>query len=189
MKIINKELMVDRIEALCIEQALRYISIGPWVEFPDTIHEGLAHMAEAIKRNGGKGLKNISEEILEKMHKVVRQLREKGARLLSMLANLTDVFRKVNAKSDPVVRTVKPPVTCKHCHQVGHSTRGCKVLAVERNPQELSEDDVAFWSYVKPDQRPATVAGAAENIYVDGESEDNDSDEEGDIDEDMMDID
>ena len=50
----NKELMVDRIEALCIEQALRYISIGPWVEFPDTIHEGLAHMAEAIKRNGGK---------------------------------------------------------------------------------------------------------------------------------------
>ena len=106
-------------------------------------------MAEAIKRNGGKGLKNISEENLEKMHKVVRQLREKGARLLSMLANLTDVFRKVNAKSDPVVRTVKPPVTCKHCHQVGHSTRGCKVLAAERNPQELSEDDVAFWSYVK----------------------------------------
>ena len=37
--------------------------------------------------------------------------------------------------------------------------------------------------------QPATVAGAAENIYVDGESEDNDSDEEGDIDEDMMDID
>ena len=34
--------------------------------------------------------------------------------------------------------------------------------------------------------QPATVAGAAENIYVDGESEDNDS---GDIDEDMMDID
>ena len=66
------------------------------------------------------------------MLKVVRQLREKGARLLSMLANLTDVFRKVNAKSDPVVRTVKSPVTCKHCHQVGHSTRGCKVLAAER---------------------------------------------------------
>ena len=47
-------------------------------------------------------------------------------------------------------------------------TTACKVLAAERNPQELSEDDVAFWSYVKPDQRPATVAGSAENIYVDG---------------------
>ena len=29
--------------------------------------------------------------------------------------------------------------------------------------------------------QPATVAGAAENIYVDGESEDNDSDEEGSV--------
>ena len=129
-----------------------------------------------VALNGNRGLLDLSEENLEKMHKVVRQLREKGARLLSMLAN-------------PVVRTVKPPVTCKHCHQVGHSTRGCKVLAAERNPQELSEDDVAFWSYVKPDQRPATVAGAAQDNYSDEESEDNDSDEEGDIDEDMMDID
>ena len=62
-------------------------------------------------------------------------------------------------------------------------------LHLQRNPQELSEDDVAFWSYVKPDQRPATVAGAAQDNYSDEESEDNDSDEEGDIDEDMMDID
>ena len=44
-------------------------------------------------------------------------------------------------------------------------------------------------SYVEPDQRPATVAGAAQDNYFDEESEDNDSDEEGDIDEDMMDID
>ena len=57
-------------------------------------------------------------------------------------------------------------------------------FAAERNPQELSEDDVAFWS----DQRPATVAGAAQDNYSDEESEDNDSDEEWDIDEDMMDI-
>ena len=146
-------------------------------------------MAEAIKKNGGRGLKNISEKNLEKMHKVVRQLREKGARLLSMQSNLTDVFRKVNAKSDPFVRTVKPPLSCKHCHQVGHTTRSCKVLAAERNPQELSEDDVAFWSYVKPDQRPATVAGGTETNYVEEESEDNDSGEEEGIDEDMMDID
>ena len=88
-----------------------------------------------------------------------------------------------------VIRLFAPPVSCKHCHQVGHSTRGCKVLAAERNPQELSEDDVAFWSYVKPDQRPATVAGDTETNYVEEESEDNDSGEEEGIDEDMMDID
>ena len=42
---------------------------------------------------------------------------------------------------------------------------------------------------MKPDQRPATVAGDTETNYVEEESEDNDSGEEGDIDEDMMDID
>ena len=60
-------------------------------------------------------------------------------------------------KSDPVVRTLKPPVSCKNCHQVGHSTRACKVLAAERNPQELSEDDVAFWSYVNRKVRTMIV--------------------------------
>ena len=38
-------------------------------------------------------------------------------------------------------------------------------------------------------KKPATVAGAAQDNYSDEESEDNDSGEEGDIDEDMMDID
>ena len=62
-------------------------------------------------------------------------------------------------------------------------------LSSREKPTGVSEDDVAFWSYVKPNQRPATVAGAAQDNYFDEESEDNDSDEEGDIDEDMMDID
>jgi hypothetical protein len=51
----------------------------------------------------------------------------------------------------------------------------------------LSDDDVAFWSYVKPDQRPATVAGDGENNYDDEEGEE--SEGEGYIDENMMDID
>ena len=37
------------LEKLCSEQMLRYIDgIGDWVRFPDTIHEGLAHLAETI---------------------------------------------------------------------------------------------------------------------------------------------
>ena len=62
------------------------------------------------------------------------------------------------------------------------------MLAAERDLDKLSGDNVAFWSYVKPDQRPATVAGNTET-NVEEESEDNDSGEEGDIDEDLMDID
>ena len=65
-----------------------------------------------------------------------------------MLANLIDVFRKVNAKSDPVVRSVRPPVSCKHCPQFGHTTRSCKVLSAEKNSQQLTDDDVAWQKYV-----------------------------------------
>ena len=67
-----------------------------------------------MERNGGKRLKNILEENLEKLHKVVRSLRERGGRLIS-------------------------------------------------NSQQLSDDDVAFWSFVKPDQRPKTVTEAYTN--------------------------
>ena len=58
---------------------------------------------------------------------------------------------------------------------------------MERDPKGLSDDDVAFWSYVKPDQRPATVAGDGENNYDDEEGEE--SEGEWYIDEDIMDID
>ena len=85
--------------------------------------------------------------------------------------------------SSTLAKSCSTPISCKHGYQVGHSTRGCKVLAAERNPQELSEDDVAFWSYVKPDQRSANVAGVSENNYLDEENEKTDSKE------DMMEID
>ena len=42
--------------------------------------------------------------------------------------------------------------------------------------QQLSDDDVAFWSFVKPEQRPKTVAEAY--IDQDEDSEDQISDEE-----------
>ena len=75
--------------------------------------------------------------------------------------------------------------------QKGKYLLSCSIFSVLKsetsedswNPQELSEDDVAFWSYVKPDQRPATVAGDSENNYVDEENEEADSEE------DMMEID
>ena len=37
-------------DKLCKEQALLYLSLGPrpWVSFPDTIHEGLMHLAPTI---------------------------------------------------------------------------------------------------------------------------------------------
>ena len=83
-----------------------------------------------------------------------------------------------------MVRSVRPPVSCKHCHQVGHTTRSCKVLSTEKNCQQLSDDDVAFWSFVKPDQRPKTVAEAFINQDEDREDENSEEEEE-----EVMDVD
>ena len=75
-----------------------------------------------------------------------------------------------------MVCTVKPPLSCKHCRQVGHTTISCNVLSAEKNSQQLSDDDEAFWSYVKSNQRPKTVAEA--HIHPDDDSEEENSEDE-----------
>ena len=55
-------------------------------------------------------------------------------------------------------------------------TISCKVLSAEKNSQQLSDDNVAFWSYVKPDQRPKTVGEAY--IHPDDDSEEENSEDE-----------
>ena len=50
------------IEDLCREQQLLCVNnIGPWVEFPETEHEGYAHLAELI---GGGGVVSIQSNKL-----------------------------------------------------------------------------------------------------------------------------
>ena len=37
------------LELLCVEQLMAYVEeVGDWIRFPDTIHEGLAHLAETL---------------------------------------------------------------------------------------------------------------------------------------------
>ena len=47
-------------DQLCKDQALLYLSLGPrpWLSFPDTIHEGLMHLAPTIGLN-----LNVSQNI------------------------------------------------------------------------------------------------------------------------------
>lgn len=44
--------------------------------------------------NDGRGLQAISEENLEALHKIVRRIREKKARLFKMDENLTDILTR-----------------------------------------------------------------------------------------------
>ena len=53
--------------------------------------------------------------------------------------------------------------------------------AILKNSQQLT-DDVAFWSFVKPDQRPKTVAEAYMNQDEDSEDQISDEEEEEDMD-------
>ena len=102
-----------------------------WVSFPDTIHETLSHSKAVVgkvtyyksypaqitfkknvltEQNKGFGLKRISEENLEALHKrirsvyfalalviiiyVIRPTREMGARTNCLSNNMTDIMTK-----------------------------------------------------------------------------------------------
>ena len=46
------------------------------------------------EENEGRGLKALSEENLEALHKVVRRIRERKARLMSVEVNLIDILTR-----------------------------------------------------------------------------------------------
>ena len=51
------------------------------------------------------------------------------------------------------------------------------MLKAERMPDQLSDDDLAFWSYVVEEQRPKSVAEA----YMDNNDDEVESDEESEV--------
>ena len=56
---------------LCEQVMLELVEgLGPWIEFTDTNHQFLAHLPHYLTQNRGRGLKRVSEESLEAMHKV-----------------------------------------------------------------------------------------------------------------------
>ena len=60
------------------------------------------------------------------------------------------------------------------------------MLQAERLPDQLSEDDLAFWSFVVMEQRPNSVAEAYRNSDSDSDDEEEDGvEEESDEGEDM----
>ena len=169
----NRLLDLKRVEELCKHQMLLYLKgLGDWICFTDTVHEGLAHLTEAAENNGGRGLKKWSEENLEKEHKIARRLREKKAFLGNSKSNMRDIARRMNVLSDPVVRTVQPKIICKRCLEEGHTKRSCSLAKAEANPDNISEDDIQFWSYVKAEDRPTVLQGAGSDREEDSEEDD-----------------
>jgi hypothetical protein len=70
--------------------------------------------------------------------------------------------------------------------QEGHTSRSCVISKAEDNPQAVSDDDKAFWSYIVKKDRLSTMAGVQES---DGEVEEevmDDGEDDSESDEDEM---
>ena len=92
--------MLSIAEDLCKQQMrLLLIDIGPWVRVTPTLHELYAHLPQLIEENGSRGLKALSEENLEALHKILRRIRERKSRLMNVGSNLTDCITRYACES------------------------------------------------------------------------------------------
>ena len=125
--IINGDYLVnvEAFDEFCIQTALMIRQEVEWVWFAPTVHQVLAHAAEAIKDNDSRGLLNQSEQGSEASHKKIKHLRLKAARQISLNANLADVFNTCWIDSDFQLRSYDRTPTCSHCSTEGHWTRSC----------------------------------------------------------------
>ena len=56
---------------------------------------------------------------------IVNEMMLNGACKTSFLDNLSDVFRKLNYRSDPLVREHDLKLLCDYCGSGGHTIIGC----------------------------------------------------------------
>lgn len=66
---------VDKYRAFCKETSIMVLRFYKWVYFSRTVHGLLAHSADLIANNGGRGLKVKSEQGLEHNNKCLRMCR------------------------------------------------------------------------------------------------------------------
>ena len=142
----NEPIFTGELEKLCKETYLLQVQTFPWATISPTLHRILAHGAEAVQANGGYGLGHYSEELLETLHKKIRNYRESLARKTSLQDNLEDVFRHLFIQSDPSIRVQARKLNCTGCGEVGHTIRGCS----KRRDTVQKEDEALFTSYFMP---------------------------------------
>ena len=149
LRVLNsyEDVNVEEFEKLCKETNLILVDYFDFMNITPTVHAVLAHSPDIIRNNQGKGLNNLSEEGSEGSHKVMKHLREHGARKHSLELNLKDCFRKMFFGSDPIVRGMKRKIICSFCQEEGHSIKSCPAL----KEVDMNEDDILLESVTYPD--------------------------------------
>ena len=83
VKVINsqkRKVNVEKLRILAQEVNLKIVTTFPWAAISPSVHRILAHSWEVIEMNDGFGLGDASEEGLEALNKLIRQMRTHGAR-------------------------------------------------------------------------------------------------------------
>ena len=68
------------------------------------------------------------------------------------------MFYRINIHSDPVVQLHNPVVICTVCKEHGHTRRSCRYNDAD-NLVGMDQEDIAFWSYIHPRDRPECLGG------------------------------
>ena len=77
----------------------------------------------------------------------------------------------MNIPSDPVINFYDPVVSYSFCGGKGHTKVSCH-YAKAKSASGMSYDDLIFWSFVHPDDRPTCVKDLDFGDYSESESED-----------------
>ena len=130
---------VPRFEEYLKETYILLVTKFHFIQVTPTVHALLAHGAEMVRRNDGKGLGTKCEQGLEGSMKVLRRTREVGSRKNSIPNSHQDIVNKMLVKSFPRCRDFRLAPPCKVCKQHGHSIRTCPKRG--KNEKELTPDD------------------------------------------------
>ena len=150
----NRLVDVDAYEEYCKEFALFVRRNLPWAQFSPTVHALLSHSPEIIRNNSNRGLLSLSEEGSEASHKVIKHLREKGARKTGPQDNLKDVVKKMWVRTDKTVQSFKKVITCKFCGEINHSKKKCpKKNGVKKTPDDIIIDRLTIESEDEEDEQ------------------------------------
>ena len=109
LRLINSRetIRVDKFREFCLETYIIHLETLPWMDVSPSVHRYLAHSADAILVNGGKGLAQISEAPLESLHKKMRFFRMNLSRKTNLSDILDDIYSRLWLESAPQLRKMK----------------------------------------------------------------------------------
>ena len=104
----HREINIFMLKLLCNNCAITIRTNFPWAKLSTSLHRALAHSWQRIEENGGMGLGNESEEVLESCNKLVRYYKKHGSRKMTVEDEFCDIFNHIWIASSPLLNALDP---------------------------------------------------------------------------------